>query len=170
MSSNNPEEESQDLVKLRQGVVLLLAKANMQSCVLEAEKSQEEEKRLWKPESLRFPQKETAESWNLQSVPFCEQSDGTLVPAPHCFFLFRVFFFFFNREVFRLVRNANHLPNQVPGRIQGNRSPRPLLVGVLTHRLQSRLLHLHIQTWTRMRMSNAICDDTKLEATHVPYG
>lgn len=97
MSSNNPEEESQDLVKLRQGVVLLLAKANMQSCVLEAEKSQEEEKRLWKPESLRFPQKETAESWNLQSVPFCEQSDGTLVPAPHCFFLFRVFFFFQQR-------------------------------------------------------------------------
>ena len=101
--------------------------------MLEAEKSQGKEKRLTKPECLSAPRKEDAESWDLQSIPLRGQADDTSAPAPQFFPYFTIFF---NREVIHLVRNATHLPNQVAGSIQGNRSPRPLLVGVLTHRLQ----------------------------------
>ena len=95
--------------------------------MLKAEKFQEKGKRLMKPGSLKSLWKEDAEYWDLQGIPFCG-----LMTFLYQLLIFPLVYNFFNREV---IKSAKHLPNQVAGRIQGNRSPLPLLVGVLTHRL-----------------------------------
>lgn len=99
--------------------------------VLEADKSQLKEKRLTKPECLRAPWKEDAEPGIYKAFLF----EGRLVTLLCQLLIFSPHFTIFSIEVIHLVRHAKHLPNQAAGRIRGNRSPRPLLVGVLTHRL-----------------------------------